>query len=297
MLRRGSQLWGALAALVLLAFAIRHVRQGAFTAHLESQRYEDVYYVPPSQWLPLFSLGYQAALADLLWCRALVYFGEEFIRHRSAKHLYDYTDAMLTLDSEFRAPYRWVATIAFYRPGEFDLQDAERAVSYLRDAVRKWPNDGELAWELGAALRFEIAPYVKDRSYRRKLEEEAAEFLSAAALLGAGPPWLALNSSSLLHKLGKNEQAIRHLEEVYGTVQDPTTKANIAAQLARLRSEAYATAMTEANDQLEAARKRDFPYVDSSLFLVLGPKAQPGRMSMITRNFLPSNQGEVLLDE
>ena len=50
----------ALGVLVLasLAFGVRELRLKAFAAHLGSQRYEDVYYLPPSHWLPVLSVGY-----------------------------------------------------------------------------------------------------------------------------------------------------------------------------------------------------------------------------------------------
>jgi hypothetical protein len=55
-----------------LAGAASLARVVASSDHEASETYEDVYYVPPSAWLPLLSLGHDEALADLLWCSALV---------------------------------------------------------------------------------------------------------------------------------------------------------------------------------------------------------------------------------
>jgi tetratricopeptide (TPR) repeat protein len=285
-------------AVALLALATRHTRLVAFDQHHESQAYEDVYYLPPSSWLPVLSLGYTSAAADLLWCRSLVYFGDEFIRHGVVKHLFAYGDAIIKLDPDFKTPYSWIATVAMYRAGEFDLKEALIAVGYLRTAVKRFPNDGKLAWDLGSILRFEIYPLLKkDHAMATKIEEEAAEHLSTAALLGAGPPWLALNSANLLQKLGKTEQAIQHLEEVYGSVQDEYTKREVGQRLALLRSEAHAAALQEANDQFERERKRSFPYVSPALFLLLGDKQEFRRMGMLKRNFLPESSAEQVLLE
>lgn len=285
---------GAALLLVGLGAAIRTTRLVAFQQHHDSDHYEDAYYLPPSEWLPPMSLGFRQAAADLLWCRTLIYIGEEFLRGGVLRHATAYADAIITLDPDFKAPYRWPATVSLYRPGEFDLEEVLGAVDYLRRAVRRWPNDGELAWDLGSTLRFEVVPHVKDAALKQKLEGEAADMLSTAALLGAGPPWLALNSSTLLTKLGKKEQAIRHLEEVYGTVQDPETKAQIAARLASLRSQTYAEAVREANEQFEQQRRRAFPYLSPTAFFVLGPRAQEERFRLLEDNFLPATATDSL---
>jgi hypothetical protein len=120
-------------------------------------------------------------------------------------------------------------------------------------------------------LRFELAPVAQDPALKQELLERAAPHLAAAARLGAGPPWLALNSSSLLEKLGRREQAARHLEEVYAVTQDEATKADIARRIARLRSETYAEALGAANDAFAAEHRRHYPYVPPDLFMLLGP--------------------------
>jgi tetratricopeptide (TPR) repeat protein len=289
--------FGGVLVMIALAAGIRTTRLTAFTQHHESQRYEDAYYLPPSQWLPLMSLGYRSAAADLLWCRTLIYIGEQFIRGGSQRHAQAYADAIITLDPDFKAPYRWPITVMLYREGDFVLKDVLEAADYLRRAVKRWPNDGELAWDLGSTLRFEVVPFIPDAALKKKLESEAADLLSTAALLGAGPPWLALNSSALLTKLGKKEQAIRHLEEVYGTVQDEDTKKQIAAQLAALRSQTYSEAVRAANDQFEGERQRSFPYLSRSAFFVIGPKAQFERLRMLEDDFLPPSVSEQVFDE
>jgi tetratricopeptide (TPR) repeat protein len=288
---------GAAALLVGLGAAIRSTRVVAFQHHHANDRYEDAYYLPPSQWLPPMSLGFRQAAADLLWCRTLIYIGEEFLRGGLLRHATAYADAIITLDPDFKAPYRWPATVSLYRPGEFDLDEVLSAVAYLRRAVKRWPNDGELAWDLGSTLRFEVVPHVTDAALKEKLEAEAADFLSTAALLGAGPPWLALNSSTLLTKLGKKEQAIRHLEEVYGTVQDPETKAQIAERLASLRSQTYAEAVREANEQFEQQRRRAFPYLSPTAFFVLGPRAEEQRFRLLGDHFLPPSPSELAAEQ
>jgi hypothetical protein len=253
-----------------LALTVRSTRLYAFAEHQRGQHYEDIYYLPSADSLPTLSLGYQAALADLIWCKSLVYFGEEIGHRGPVKYVFAYTDAILALDPSFRAAYRWVATAALYRPTAIDMNDALHAATYLQRATDRWPDDGELHWDYGSLLRFEIAPLEADKDEKRSLLEQARPHLEAAARLGAGPAWLALDNVQLLNKLGHAEQAIRKLEELRETVQDDEMQRTIELQLQKLKTETYLQAVQAAEDGFEQQRLRSYPYLSPGLFWFVG---------------------------
>jgi len=259
-------------ACVALAGTVRMTRGVANRAYTAGRSYEDVYYLPPPNWLPVLGLQYRAALADLLWTRALVYFGEELAQGGHVKHVFEYVDAMLALDPDFKAVYRWISTAAIYRPGKVAAADVEHALEYLDRATKRWPDDGEMAWDMGATLRFELPPLLDDPVARREAKLRGAEYLETAARLGAGPPWLPLTTASTLEQQGRTEQAVRHLQEIYASVSDPDTKRQIELRLGRLQGQAYADNLRAAVEAFEAERQADYPYMDPGLFLVLGPK-------------------------
>ncbi|HEX5655837.1 MAG TPA: hypothetical protein VFX59_01525 [Polyangiales bacterium] len=268
-----------------MSFAVRATRLHAVEQHRSAQRYQDTYYLPRAEYLPLLSLGYQAALADLLWCKSLVYFGEELMHRGIVRYLFQYTDAILALDPSFREPYRWVSTAALYRPGQATRQEAMHAASYLERAVKRWPDDGELRWDYGSLLRFELAPIERDPQRRQELLERAAPQLEAAARLGAGPPWLALNSAELLNKLGRTEQAIRHLEELRSTIGDPALLNDIDHKLQSLRTHTYLEALQTAERQFEEARLSAYPYLSHGLFLFVQGSPKPEYQDFVTQGF------------
>lgn len=280
--------------LAALGVVVRELRLRAFALHHDNQRYEDVYYLPPARILPLASLGFHEALADLIWCRSLVYFGEELGQRGPVKFALDYTDAIITLDPNFRSAYRWAATVSMYRPVTATPEDGLKGAKYLETALKRWPNDGELHWDYGSLLRFEIAPLMPAGAEKERVIALAAPHLAIAASLGAGPAWLALNSAGLLERLGQNEQAIRHLEEVYGTVQDEGTKKAIEARLTELRSQSFVEAIRAANREFEASHQRSYPYLSASLFLLVGARDDSAWTELLATRYLPTAAREQL---
>jgi predicted negative regulator of RcsB-dependent stress response len=129
---------------------------------------------------------------------------------------------------------------------------------------------------------------LQDDAERKAARRKGLDYLEAASLRNAGPPWLALQTASELNALGRREQAIRHLEDVYAVASDSNIKTRIEQQLARLRTEAYAEGLRRTAQELEAARQRDFPYVDATLYLLIGPRPPFGGDAWLAQGFDPA---------
>lgn len=277
------------AAIVLLACAVGAdaLRTRASAHGAATERYEDLYYLPPPDWLPTLSLGHDEALADLIWLKALIYFGVELGHGGVVEHAFDYVDAILTLDERFKRVYLWIGMAGLYHPGEVPLEDIERALAYLERGAALFPDDGELAWDLGSTLAYELAPRLTDADARAARQAQATEHMMAAARLGAGPSWLALSNATALARLGRLEQATRHLEEMHASVDDTEMRERIEHRLARLRSRTRAEALRRSMDELEARRVQDFPYLPLDLYLIVGPRGVVDEGSLLERRFLP----------
>ena len=265
-----------LVGLVLAALGVGTLREQAMTQYLETQTYEDIYYLPPPSWLKVMSLDYDRALADLIWLRALVYFGEEFANRGAVKHVFNYGDSLLELDPDFERVYRWIGVAGVYTPEESPLAYIERSIDVLRRGTERFPENGKLAWDAGATIKYELLPRLpQDHPNRDALALEANEHMMAAARLGEGPEWLVLTNATLLSKLGESEREQRHLEEMYAVVRDPAVKAQIELRLSRLRSEAYAEAFKNANAEFELRRREEFPYLPPALYFFVADPILP----------------------
>lgn len=263
-----------LAPLALLLLAIGALRlRGAANAHLvATTSYEDVYYLPPPGALRVVSLGHDEALADLLWIRALIYTGDEYTHSGGLRYVFDYTEALLTLDPDFRAVYHWIASAGTYQPEAITIDEVQTTIEILERGVARFPEDGGLAWDLGATLAFELPPYLETDDEREDARLRASEHLMRASRLGAAPPWMMLTNATMLARIGRAERAVEHLEEMYATVENPSLRAEIAERIAALRNDAHADAFVEATEDLERARLRDLPWVAPSMYFLLGPR-------------------------
>lgn len=244
-------------------------------AYLEAQTYEDVYYLPSPTWLHRAALGHDEAAADLVWMSALVYVGDEYAHRGDVENVYRYADAILYLDPDFRRAYTWAATMGLYRPTAPTLDEGRRAVRFLEQGIERFPNDGELHWELGAAYSFELPSLTHDPAEKARFREIGTEFMTSAARLGAGPRWLALSNATRLEALGRLDAAIRHLEEMYALVRDDESREEIATRLEELRAGAETEALRSASRDLARRWEDEFPWVPVDFYVVLGPRVVP----------------------
>jgi tetratricopeptide (TPR) repeat protein len=275
-------------ALIAAALCAGHTRLDSQRHFASTQRYQDIYYLPPPEWLKVFSLGYYEAMASLVWMRTLIYFGDEMVQRHPSKYLYAYADAMLALDPYFVRAYRWVATAGSYRVGTTGKPDVLRAIDYLERAARLFPDDGEIAWDLASFYLYELKPLASSDKEREEANRKGLEHLQVAVLRGAGPPWLVMNAASQLEKMGQREQQIAFLKEAYGQVSSDEVRKQIEDQLGLLQSQSFAEAFAREQAQAEANRKRDYPFLDLDLFLLVGAKPAFDHVPLLRNNFDPS---------
>lgn len=267
---------------VLAALALgTTLRRASMKTFLETRRYEDIYYLPETDTLPVLSLGHREALADFIWLKALIYTGDEYKSRGDLENAFRYADAMLVLDPDFRAVYRWIGTVGTYRPTGVTLDDHRRTIAYLERSVQRFPNDGELHWELGAAMEYELAPLLPAGSEeRRALSAKAREEFILASSFGAGPPWIGLSSAMDLARAGQVERALAHLKAQHALTSDERVRVSIEIRIAELEGEAAAETLRAERADIAQRHRREFPYVSEGLYILLRPRIRPAEGAM-----------------
>ncbi len=261
-------------ALVAVFSAASHVRLRATSHYFATQRYEDLYYLPPPAWLTTFSLGYREAFADFIWMRALVYYGEGFVQRIALRHVFDYARAATVLDPDFRAVYRWASTATAYQSQAAPVEDLMRAGALLDEGAARFPESGELAWQAGSFWAFEVAPrHPPGSADRRRALDKGNDYLMRAARRGAGPPWLALSNATQMQRLGQQARAIEHLEEMYALTTDDQVRSDIARRIATLRSRSEREALERSLAEAERSWRTNYPYLPPALYELVGPRS------------------------
>ncbi len=260
----------ALAAIGILDLRLAGVRHLALT-----RRVRDEATVPSAGALRLLSLGHREWAADLIWSAALLYFGESIATHSQQRFLQRYADTLEAVDPNFRPAYIWGATVSIYNARTIRRQSVLDANRHLERGLRRFPDDGEMTYQLGFNYYFELPRLADGPDERSAFRRRGAEYLRRAAALGYGPPWMALAAAEALRETGLVEQALEQLREMLLRTEQPAVRARIVAQIAELVGQNEVDPFLDAARQLQRDRLASFPYMSPLLYMFVGP-AVPG---------------------
>ena len=87
--------------------------------------------------------------------------------------------------------------------------------------------------------------------------------------------------------------------EMYAQVTDPDIKRQIEVEISVLRGEADAEAMRRTDQELSEAHRRDFPYMPTTLYLLVGsrPLVDPNAPYLETNELVMDEEREEELEE
>jgi hypothetical protein len=264
-------------AMVLAAAAVYPARSALNRQYERHRRVLDTAEIPTIGVARVVSLGHVEWLADVLWINGLLYYGESLTARNPGRYVDRYASVMVALDPRFRQAYLWAAVALVLRTGEVPVEDIRRAAEYLEVALRVFPSDGELHFQLGATLAFELTPRLPRNSEERgPVRAVAAEHLRLASALGAGPEWISLTAATWLTAAGRPDAAIETLRDGLVRVENSGFREHIQRRLVELlRAHPDDDHGLAGMQALEATRRREYPYLPTSLYLFVGPRVGP----------------------
>ncbi len=257
------------------------VRASLAETHKRVKETSNVYLLPPPSQVKVLSLGYDAAVADLLWAHTLVAQGIHLQERRRFANITRLYDAINELDPTWRAPYHLADALITLQSAAIGFEEVSATRRILERGVQNRPLDAELWLNLGQFVAF-IAPasYLDDRpDLIPTWREEGLRYLERAAELGAESRigWQALGGASRLAREGKRDAAIRYYERQYAVTEDPELRKTIEQHLRKLLGEEHRARVVTRRRAFDALREAEFPWLEDEdgVYLLLGPKPEP----------------------
>ena len=213
------------------------VRSPLFETERRIKVKHDVYFLPPPEQLQVTVMGYNHAVADLLWAHILVSQGLHTQERRRYENLGQLYDALHALTPKWRTPYLMVEALITFQTEITPHNEVLKVRSVLETGVSELPSDGELWLDLGTFVSFFAPDSLLEPDHHEEAlrwRQEGVAYLARAAELGAADSrisWQALGGAKILSRAGKTGQAIQFLERTYRSTDDQELKASILQRI------------------------------------------------------------------
>lgn len=208
--------WTAVGALLLAGALGARERLEGSASSVEDRA--ELTYFPAGPWVRVVSLGHTSLAADLVWLRAIQYYGE----HRRTDRDYPFVDnlfeTLFLLDPAFENGYLFGALVLVG-----DLQDLDGALQMLQRGIDANPSSWRLVFEYG----FFCYVHAKD-------PDRAAPHLARAAAMEGAPDWVRRLAAYSAKKAGRREMAIALWIEIFQNTENAEIQRVAAQYLAEL---------------------------------------------------------------
>lgn len=270
---RRSRLALALVAGVACAVAARGLGALANGARDRWPAVADVPYAPSPAAAPFVALGYREVAADLLWIRALGYFGGD---DETANGVRSLIDAIVALDPHVWRAYSWGAIAVNNARGGDDNAAALWAVDLLEKGMQEFPESWELPITAGQILVLDVKS--DDPAQVAAWRDRGLLLLERGVRMPGAPAGLATLIAHMRTELGQHERAVADLREMILLAKDERAKQKLIDKLASLES----GSADEIRAELDRERRRfedrwlaERPELPPTLYLLVGPRPVP----------------------
>ncbi len=266
--RRAKVDWRALWQVVLLGLVLV-VWVGSLRAELAARQQrpvlvtgEEYTMVPGHDALRVMCLGYATFCADLIWLRALQYRGRSG-EQRLAPFL---ADAILYLDPDFEAAYRWAA-LALIFSGGITQEGVTAAAGYYERAMERFPDDAQYPYALGLAWAMWYP--VSSREERAVVRAKGIKYLQVAMQKRNAPPGIPLLISGLL-SYDDADTKLAFLEQALLSEGDEKVRRVLEGRLRTMAHTDRLAAFERLRLQRHLWLEQNYPYLPPGLAFLLG---------------------------
>ena len=180
---------------------------------------EEPLYIPSGRLLPYLSIGHDQLLADLLWLKALLYFGKHYLTDKNYPYFFHLLDIITSLDKRFKEVYLLGGIIL-----SLELGAIQESNMLLEKGMENIPYD----WRMPFYIGFNYWYYLNDHI-------QAARYISIASKHTGAPSYLSGFAGTLYLKGGQKEVALRFLVELYNNTEDERIKEQIRDKIEEIQ--------------------------------------------------------------
>lgn len=270
------------AALVLVSLGLvqwsRPMLVGSFAQARDAY---DVYALPNPKQVVAMSLGYRAALADLLFAHVLVSSGLHLTEKRRFEAAASYLRTINELDPKFLSPYRFADTILTVQSAKPTLDDYVSARAILERGMREFRFDMNLWLSAGQFMAYIAPPHVAALAGQATAQEwkrEGARRLARSCeLVGKNEdaPYHCVTAAHLLSQAGELDALIQFVQRVIAVNDDPEVQQLALASLAKALGEDQERKLLLRRRRYEQLRARGLAFLGKDRFLLIGPPFEP----------------------
>lgn len=180
---------------------------------------ENMLYLPSGKFLKGAALGFDEMLADLLWIKAIGYFGSHAVTDQDYSWLSHILDIVTTLDPFFQYPYEFGGVILATEIGEVDKSN-----QLLEKGMKNVLETHERYWYFPFFIAFNYMYYKNDY-------KTAAHYLETTSKFPQSPDYLPLLVSRLYADADEPEVAITFLKEMIEGTDNPELNEKLKLRL------------------------------------------------------------------
>jgi len=202
---------------------------------------EDFKYLPSGKFLKGAALSFDEILADLLWIKAIGYFGGHYHTDKNFQWLKQILNVTTTLDPYFDDPYEFGGIVL-----AAELRDVDGSIAILKKGMRHVPKHHKRYWYLPFYTAFNYMYYKGDY-------KTAAHYMEIAASFPQRPAYLPLLVSRLYANTDDPGIAIPFLEKMKERAASSEMRDELDQRIKEIRVKQHILLLTRARDSFKAA--------------------------------------------
>lgn len=198
--------------------------------------HESLIYLPSGKFLKGAALGYDELISDILWIRALGYFGDHCKTDKQYTFLSHILDVVTILDPLYQPPYEFGGIVLAGEAGDVDA-----SIALLKKGMAHVRRDHPRFYYFYFFLAFDYMYYKDDYL-------TAARYLEQAAKFPESPAYLARLAARLYADGNSPAAAIPFLQEMIQSTDRPDLKSQLVERLHQVTHQANLNMLTPALD-------------------------------------------------